>query len=351
MKIIFLEEFGKAFVPKRMRPTIRSFFLKVGITEVPYKLFGAFFYLSLIITFIIYFFKVYPMFFKPETSAVTIFSYTAITWFVLPTLLTALFGLALYFYIDIKIFNRTKKMEDVLPDFLRFVGENLRGGMPFERSLWTAIKPEFGILASEVRLAAKRVMTGEPVEDALHEFTGKYDSPMVRRSFDLIIEGMRGGGEIADLIDRVTEDLEETGRLKEEMRTANTTYVIFVTFVVMVVAPALFSLSYQFLLVLKGFGERLAPMAVTQPAAGVGGLGGFFPKLSEISIEPEQFKFFSQQAIAIVALFSSMIVSIINKGSIRGGVKYMPIFIVGSEVIYLAAMFVASKIFGGMFAF
>jgi len=122
----------------------------------------------------------------------------------------------------------------VLPDFLRFVSENLKGGLPFERALWSAIRPEFGVLASEVRLAAKRVMTGQDVDEALQEFTSKYESPMLRRSFNLITEGMKGGGEIADLIDRIVEDIEDTKELKSEMATTNLSYVIFVSFVVLI---------------------------------------------------------------------------------------------------------------------
>ena len=55
-KIIFLEEFGKAFVPKRVIPYLREYLLKAGINEVPYRFFGALFYLSAIITGFIYIF-------------------------------------------------------------------------------------------------------------------------------------------------------------------------------------------------------------------------------------------------------------------------------------------------------
>jgi type II secretory pathway component PulF len=347
MKIIFLEEFGKAFIPKRIRPHIRNYLLKAGITGVPYKLFGAMFYLSIILTFAIYFYKVYPIFFKEE-SLIKIFIYTAAVWFLFPIAITVMLATALYFYLDLKIFNRTKKMETVLPDFLRFVSENLRGGMPFEKALWSAIKPEFGILASEVRLAAKKVMTGEDVEEALHEFTSKYDSPMMRRSFDLIIEGLKGGGEIAGLIERVVEDLEETQQLKAEMSATNLTYVIFVTFVVIAVAPLLFSLSYQFLIVLKGFSGLLGP--ATQQASVGGGGFGMFQAFGQISVEPENFKTFSRAALATIAVFSSMIVSMINTGSIRGGIKYVPFFIVASQVVYIVALFIINKIFGGLFS-
>ena len=37
----FTEEFGKAFIFKKIRPGIKSFFLKAGYDDVPYKFFGA----------------------------------------------------------------------------------------------------------------------------------------------------------------------------------------------------------------------------------------------------------------------------------------------------------------------
>ena len=61
-KIIFLEEFGKAFVPRIVIPYLREYLLKAGIKEVPYKFFGALFYLSAVITGIIYIFFIFPEF-------------------------------------------------------------------------------------------------------------------------------------------------------------------------------------------------------------------------------------------------------------------------------------------------
>jgi len=37
----------------------------------------------------------------------------------------------------------------------------------------------------------------------LHEFTEKYDSPVLRRSFDLIVGELESGGEIATIVDRL----------------------------------------------------------------------------------------------------------------------------------------------------
>lgn len=340
-KLFFFEEFGKAFIPKKIRPRIRSYLLKAGIVDTPFKLFGMMFYLSLILTFFVYFLTIYPKFLS-DPSLFKLFVYTIFTWIALPLGLTIIFGMMFYFLVDLKIFNRTRKMEAALPDFLKLVSENLKGGMPFERALWSSIRPEFGFLASEVRLAAKRVMTGSDVETALREFTSKYKSPTLRRSFDLIIEGMKGGGQISDLIDRVIETIEETSELKKEMTTTNLTYVIFISFVVIIIAPLLFALSYQFLEVIQGFSSRIGSSNSSSQV-------GLLKVFGQISVDPAAFTVFSRWALSIMSLFSAMIISLINTGTIRGGIKYIPIFLIVTQITYIFLSFVVGIVFGVLF--
>jgi len=248
--------------------------------------------------------------------------------------------LVIYQFIELKIFNRTKKMEEVLPEFLRYVSQNLKGGMSFEKALWTAIRPRFGILADEIQLVAKRVMSGLDIEVALKEFTEKYDSPMLKRTFNLVIEGMKGGVEIAELIDRIDENIRETQILKQEMSATNTTYVIFMSIIVMFVAPGLFGLSFNLLLVLTGI---------------MGSLGGPQSEaanlpinLGDIEVDPSGFKVFSIIALIVTSVFASMIISIIRRGNIKQGIKYIPIFSIVSVVVYFVVRTLLSGLFTGM---
>ena len=59
VRIIFLEEFGKAFVPNKAVPYLREYLLKADIPKVPYKFFGGLFYLTAGITGLIYTFFIY----------------------------------------------------------------------------------------------------------------------------------------------------------------------------------------------------------------------------------------------------------------------------------------------------
>src|SRR3989344_8448986 len=107
LRIIFLEEFGKAFVPKRVIPNLRKYMLKAGFNEVPYRFFGMLFYISVVITGIIFFFFVYP--YITNFSLPVKFVYIFLFWAAGLLFFATLFILMTYFYLDLKIYQRTKK--------------------------------------------------------------------------------------------------------------------------------------------------------------------------------------------------------------------------------------------------
>jgi pilus assembly protein TadC len=250
----------------------------------------------------------------------------------------------IYFALDIIIFNRTRQLEEILPDFFEVVSSNLKGGLSFERSLWLGIKPRFGILSQEIAIASKKVMTGCDVDEALTEFVYKYDSPMLKRSIDLIISELHEGGKISEIIERIVVDLKKTKELKAEMIASVLSYIIFISIIVIVVSPIIFALSLNLLGVIQSI------MGVLAKSMGSGSnpLGITF---STIPLDPNDFVIFSYIALAVIAVFASMIISIIEKGSIKGGIKYIIIFLVFSEILYMIFSYMMSLVFGNMFAF
>lgn len=341
MKFVILEEFGKAFIPKKFRPTLREYIMKAGYTQVPYKLFGALFYVSIIITGLIYITQVYPKISGKETYIILFALLTFGIWIAIQLGILFTFMIGIYAYLNFKIFNRTKEIERVLQEFLRYVSENLKGGMSFDKALWNAIRPRFGILADEISLVAKKSITGQDLETALKEFTLKYDSPTVKRVFHLIIEGMHGGSPIAELIDSIEKNLRETRELQSEISATNTTFVIFLTFIVVVIAPALFGLSYNLLIIIGNISEKLA--FSTQAT------GGNLPiSIGEIKVQPAAFKTFSTYALGIIAVFTAMIISIIKKGNIKQGVKSIPVYVFSAIMMYIIFRAVFFSFFGNL---
>lgn len=335
-QIIFIHEFGKAFVPKQIRPRLRQYILKAGITEVPYGFFGSLFYVTYFFTFLIYYYGFWGTISQQPGSLV--FIYAFLIWVLLPMGFIGLFMLCMYLYLDICIFNRTKRMEEVLPDYLQEVSSNLKGGLSFEKSLWIAIKPRFGILSNEIALAAKKVMTGTDVDIALSEFATKYDSPMLKRAMELIVSEIHAGGKVADILDQIVINLKKTKSLKDELTASVLTYMIFIGAIVIFISPLLFALAYNLLVVMSKVAALLATTAAT------GSVPGLLANVGNIDVDKEDFIWFSRIALGVIAFFSSMIVSIIEKGNIQSGVKYIPLFIISAEVFYIIAFKVMTAI-------
>jgi Flp pilus assembly protein TadB len=338
MKLIFLEEFGKAFVPKKSRPTLRLFLLKAGIPNVPYNFFGALFYLTALITGFIYVGYIHPLLSK--FSLLIMLPASTASWFATQISLATFFVLVIYFYVDLRIYKRTKKMEEMLPDFLQAVSSNLKGGMSFENSLLGSIKPRFSILASEMAEVSKKVMTGHNIGKALKELGEKYDSPMLRRTVDLMITELESGGEVAGLIDRIVDDIKETKSLKEEISASAISYMIFIAAIVIVIAPLLFALSFNLLIVILSFVSRLSTATSS--------VGALSISVSEGVVNPDDFKFFSMGALIVISFFSSLIVSIVEKGSVKSGLKYIPIFIISALALYWVFMKILGSVFSGL---
>ncbi|MEK6967591.1 MAG: type II secretion system F family protein [Nanoarchaeota archaeon] len=344
----FFEEFGKAFVFKQIRPYLRYHFSKAGIYEVPYVLFGILFFVTAAITVVSFWVKVIPWMASLELNAFQLFFGFFLSWLAIQGFLILIIILIGYSAIDLRIHARTANMEDKLQDYLQFVSENLKGGMSFEKALWAAVRPQFGVLSEEMKLAAKKVMTGSDIEEALSEFTHKYPSELLKRNFQLIIEGTKSGGEISDIIDRVVENLEELKELKGEIRATNLTYMIFIGFVVVVVAPMLFSLSFQFFNILSSF-SSLLEMAQGVGVSGQSPYGNAF-NIGGASIDIESFRQFSQGALIITGTSAGMMISIIQHGHLRASVRYIPLFVIISLILYFIFTNIGTSLFGGLFA-
>jgi hypothetical protein len=247
-----------------------------------------------------------------------------------------------YFFLDITIYKRTRQIEGMLPEFLTIVSTNLKGGMSLESAMWNSMRPQFGTLTHEITLISKKVMTGHEVADALKEFAEKYDSPELKRTFSLVVSELEIGGKISNMIDDIVHHLKNTQKLKREMQASVISYIIFISAIVVVIAPILFALSYNLVSFMQGF------IAKVGGALSQGSGPGFLSNVSPDAINPESFKMFGYFTTGTIAFISSLIVAIIEKGDIRAGLKYLPIFLILSLLVYHLALTGLSFALGGV---
>ncbi len=243
--------------------------------------------------------------------------------------------------IDVLIYKRRVKLEKVLPDFLLLASANIRAGMPIDRALWYAVRPRFGVLAREIELVAKETMSGEDLESALNKFAAKYDSIMLKNTVNLLTESINAGGEIGGLLNKISANIQENEMLKKEMAAGISAYAIFIGAATLAVAPILFALSSQLLTVITSISSSIKLPAVSMPLFSLGLIKG--------GVRHSDFMLFAFLNLFFTSLFSALIVTIIRKGEIKAGLKYIPIFIITSMTVFFLAVKVFSSAFGNLF--
>lgn len=339
----FNEEFGKALLPKKVRPRIRIYLERAGIFKPPYSFVALFFYVSLFLTgFILYLISPQIIVFASDYGSLALGAVVFLVWFLIQLGIMSFFFLTAYFFLDLLIYKRSGIIEDKLADYLSVVSTNLKGGMSFDAALSNAIRPEFGILGQEMTLVSKKVLTGYDLDVALGELAKKYDSPELKRTLSLIISESEVGGKVSKIIDDIVVNLRETKKLKKQMQASVISYVIFISAIVLFIAPTLFALSYNLLSFIEQFVSRLAGSVQTQ------NVPGFLANIGSSEINSDIFRTFGYIATGTIAFISSMIVSIIQKGDIKGGIKFLPMFLITALAVYHFGLILLGAVLGGI---
>ncbi len=297
------------------------------------------FRLALFINAIIAAYFIYQYGFKEQYPVLSLSTMVVLAWVIAFFFVLSGCWFILFVFLDLIAFQRRVTLEEVLPDFLQLTAANLRAGMTPDHALWYAVRPKFGVLAEEIGTVAKEVMTGDDLATALKRFAKKYDSQVLKRSISLLIEGMDAGGDLADIINNVAINIQDTRILNKEMSANILTYVIFISAAVMFAAPMLLALSQQLLNTLT-----VITAGIDVP---VGSSMGIFA-LSKVSIAPEEFQRFAFLMLTITSFFSAMIVAIIQKGTVQGGIKYIPMFIMTSLIVFMLASKFFAYMLGGI---
>ncbi len=327
----------------RLARLFNVYLAKAGIEAEPAKIAKSIFYFAIFLNFLFSIYIVYFFSIKFDYPIIYVMLLMIIIWILIFVLLILILYLLFFLMIDFKIFRRTQDIEDVLPDFLELTSANIRAGMPIDQALWFSVRPRFGVLAKEIETVAKETLSGEDLEVALMKFTAKYNSGVLDRSINLLIEGMRAGGELGYLLNRISNNIQESRTIKKEMSANVTTYVIFISFAAIVAAPVLFALSGQLLVIVSGLIKRMAS------ASGGGATTGVALNPGGVSISFADFQIFSIALLLITAFFSSLIIAIIRKGDIKPGLSYIPRFMIISMVVFWIATKIIGSALGGFF--
>jgi len=336
----FKKEQQKRLSAKERKQKLRQFVEKAGFEINTKKLNKIFFNIAIVVNLLVSAFLIYYFSISYGISWGTIAMSMIVLWIFVFLFLIAALWIMFYIAVDLKIFKRKVDIEEVLPDFLQLAASNINAGMTIDRAMWYAVRPRFGVLANEIEAIAKGTMGGADLRKSLEKFASRYDSAILKRTVNMINEGIEAGGKIGDLLNRIALDIQEQKAMLKEMSANVTTYVIFITFATIVAAPLLFALSGVLIDVVQNLGSSLGSVGAVASGAGI-------PlTFSGAGVTQSDFKIFAIVSIALTSFFSAMITSTIKKGNVQSGIKYIPIYIIISLTLYIVGQGLAGKLLG-----
>jgi len=131
-------------------------------------------------------------------------------------------------------YHKIRSLEDKLPEFLRDVAESGKFGMTLAASIRSAAKGRYGDLTPEIKRMAAQIGWGISATEALKLFSDRVQTPLVKRTCGIIIKAANAGGNVADILTLVSNDIKETqlDRAEKEMNMTAYMVVIYVAFFV-----------------------------------------------------------------------------------------------------------------------
>lgn len=245
--------------------------------------------------------------------------------------------------------SRAAEVENILPDALQLMAANIRAGMTIDKAIWLSARPEFGLFEEEIRRAGAKSVAGKPLKKALTEMTERINSDVLDKTIKLLIEGIEAGGELAKLLEEIANNIRTKQVLKKEIKTSVTAYSMFILFASGLGAPALFAIGLFFVEVMV---QLWSPdiLGATEAMATSGG-GGFLTNASGPTITPDQLFWFIIAALTTTGFFGSLIIGLIQTGREKNGLKYIPLLITGSILVFLFVHQAVSSMFGSFFMF
>lgn len=301
-----------------------------GLTEPPYKLASYSIMASLMASLIV-------------ISTFGFFGYAFIFRVFASAILVAIGLFVPYLILSMMADSRRKEIESILPDMLLLTSSNVRSGLTIDKALLFAARPEFGILGQEVKLVAMQIFGGKSLQDSFQSLTRKIKSPVLDRTISLLLEGLRSGGAVGQLLEESATDIRNTEILQREIRSSVMTYMIFIFIAAVLAAPFLFGVSTFLVLStiqLWSGGDIEVP---DQSFTGAGFISIHPPK-----VDLDAFNIFILLSIAITAVFASILISMIQTGKATQTMKYLPWFVVLSFAIFFATKAVMLAAFGDL---
>lgn len=137
---------------------------------------------------------------------------------------------------------RIEAIEESLPDALKQISDTLKTGSTYEYALREVASAQYGPLSDEMKKVLRKLEEGENFENSLLSLTRSVDSRLVGRVITIIVDTVRAGAQLAEILDDISQDVREMNRIAAERKSKTILQVIFMVAAGVLVAPFIFGL-------------------------------------------------------------------------------------------------------------
>ena len=224
-------------------------------------------------------------------------------------------------------------IEDALPDALKQMSDTLKAGGTYEYALREVTNSDYGPLTDEMSLALRRLEEGENLETSLRGFANSVESKLVKRSINIIIDSIKAGAGLADVLDEISDDIREMHRIKIERKSLTLMQVLFMVAAGGLVAPFIFGLVsslISFFVETSSVGLNLSKTTILEAT-----------KAKETIVN------LMQLYILIEVSASGAMMAMMRDGKLNKSIIYIPVLLLFAYLIFYGARFVGYALIGG----
>lgn len=237
-------------------------------------------------------------------------------------------------YPYIKGIGRINKIEQELPEALKQMADILKAGGTYEYALREISHADFGPLTIELENVLRKLEEGENFEDSLSTLSYNIDSRLVKRSVTIIIDSVKAGAGLADILDEIAEDIRDTNRINHERRSQTLMQVLFMVTAGAIVTPFIFGLISTIVDFLISSSSQMSNLS------------------TEVRLEANQSKYVLLYLLQIYVFVeitaSSVMISLMREGKKNKSIIYLPILLFIGYVVYFVSGVISKSLISGI---
>ena len=181
-------------------------------------------------------------------------------------------------------------------------------------------------------ISLRRLEEGTNIENALRGFAQRIDSKLVKRTMTIVVNSIKTGASLSEVLEDISEDVRDLHRLKEERKANTQMQFLFMIAAGGIIAPII-------------FGEVTAIMEMFTKV-----LGSEISKeqLAQAQNNSTMMLIITQGYLIIEVIGSGGIMALIRDGKINKSVIYIPILLLSAFTMYYISVSAIRVFLGSM---